>query len=183
MARLEVKLAGFAEAMKKLNGAGERVFSRIAESANTVGERAQRWIQEEYRSGPRSDTRTQVRNNKLRPAYGHKVTKRARSVDLDVGGVKPGTDASVLRYLRTQEGYRADGSRFSSLTIRPKRGKYLTFPVYRGDMPGTSQAALIGWRRAKSVTFTPRPSLPGVNKKFAPELQQRIEKHLGEVLS
>src|SRR5262249_20097749 len=126
---------------------------------------------------------------KLRRAYGHRVIQDDQHVDLEVGLIKPGTDADVLRHGRVQEGFDAAGAAVLSFYItakhHPTRGGsgWLTVPIYNPDVPGTSKNAIDHWVRVRSVTLKPRPALPAMAQAFEPKLAARVAEIFAEVFA
>lgn len=170
--KLRVNTAELVRAITRLNGAGDRVRLEWARAANDVGEDAVGFIKRDFRSGPSTRTKTQIRTNRLRASYTHEVKRPTRGgVELNVGLIRAGIDSETLGYGRLMEGYNRDGSKFRSKVIRAKSGGWLTFPIFDPATPGTAKGNIKGWVRTKQVTFRPRPSFPATRLKFEPILR------------
>jgi hypothetical protein len=169
-------------ALRSLGEAGKRIFMGWAQLGQRVGDNATRDIKVEFRSGPTTKTTTQVRHNQLRSAYSPRVTIDRTGVRLDIGLLRPTATDEVLLHGRMQEGINADGSRFTFKIIRPKRGRYLTFPIYNPAVPGVARSNIIGWARVELVTARPRPSFPTMIKRYTPTMRDGTREVVRHVL-
>jgi hypothetical protein len=181
--RLTIDNGGtLAPALRSLGQAGKQTHMGWGRLAQRVGDSATRDIKVEFRSGPTSKTTTQVRHNQLRSADSPRVTIDKTGVRLDVGLLRPTASDETLLHGRMQEGINADGSRFTFKIIRPKRGRYLTFPIYDPTVPGVARSNIIGWARVEKVTFRPRPSFPTMMKRYTPVMRDGTREVVRHVL-
>lgn len=170
--RIKAITSGLGQAVIDLTGTRAKITERWKRSAKIVGEQAVAFIKREYRTGGTTETRTAVRTGHLRAAYDNRVTDTGTGVDLDIGLVRPGTDAQTLLYGRVQEGFDYAGNRVAQFTIVPKQAPHLVFPIRQGG--GMAKANITGWVRTKKVVLKPRPSLDAVAATYPAILETRM---------
>lgn len=170
--RIKAITSGLGQAVIDLTGTRTKITARWKRSAKVVGEQAVAFIKREYRTGGTTDTKTAVRTGHLRAAYDNRVRDTGAGVDLDIGLIRPGTKAEVLRYGRVQEGFDYAGNRVALFTIVPINAPYLVFPIRKGG--GLAKANIIGWASKEEVKLKPRPSLDAVAATYPAILETRM---------
>lgn len=199
--RLQIETSGFAEAVAAMKKAPRTIQDLNERSALRAGSRGVSRIKREYRGETETtDTATAVRTGALRRNYDAATHRDGSTVVMEMGLIKSGVDAKILRYAAVHE---KDGY----TVIRSRSGKYLAIPlsaaktasgVARGgprDYPNTfflkgrkPDSPIIAQRIGqqvvplfvlkRSVRVKGRPALQPVSRQYViPEIEAAIEKN------
>lgn len=122
--RIQADKSQLAEAARVLARVPETLRKANMRTLFLAGERGVARIRRQYRmAGQTTATATASRTGALADAYGHETNEEfGGGLRLDIGLVKPGTDAKVLEYARVHE---ARGT----TRIVPRRARHLAIPL------------------------------------------------------
>lgn len=152
---------------------GDTLRQGIGRALNALGAGAVAYARSEFLQGGPSPTRTAVRSGQRRASYGHKLRRVGTNWELDYGPIRA-SGGVVPVHVRMLEGFDAAGNEFDRMVIRPRKGKYLTFPLRNGG--GLAKRNIAGWRRVKQVVFKPRKTFPAIRAKLTREIPEAIGK-------
>ncbi|MBN1253989.1 MAG: hypothetical protein JXA50_01780 [Deltaproteobacteria bacterium] len=163
---IDVQLHGDKELIIRLNKMDDQTL-RAAEGVVTrsSGELVD-YVKTRHLTGGTSGTRLVVRTGHLRRTTHEKPTRReGASVK---GGIKFDAKYAPVHV----------GPRGQKTVIRPKRGKYLTFPVERSGAAGKPTR----WVSVKQVTVPARVHPEDIRQWLLPRLKHNLKTALGEAL-
>jgi hypothetical protein len=146
--KFRVDTSEIANAARVIAGAPEELRKANRRTLFKAGERGVQTIRRKYRmAGQTTRTATASRTGALADAYAYELgPAEGQQQTLDVGVIRPGTDAKTLAYARVHE-------HRGTTIIKPKRAKYLAIPL---DDAKTARGVARGGPRDFADTFVKR---------------------------
>jgi hypothetical protein len=119
--RFAVQTQGLSEAVAALKDVRPRLWRIWAQRLFRQGQAMREHAVRTYRNAAETTpTSTASRTGRLKSAYDARVDPAQQHIDLTVGVIRPGSNASVLRYAGTHE---------FGATVKPRNARFLAIPL------------------------------------------------------
>lgn len=163
---IDVQMRGDKELIVRLGRLDEKTLKAVKGVVTRSTREGVNYVKTHHLTGGTTSTRLAVRTGHLRRTTDEKPTRREGTTV--TGGMEFGAKYAPVHV----------GPRGQKTVIRPKRGKYLTFPVERSGAAGRPTR----WVSVKQVTVPARVHPEDIRKWLLPRLKGNLEAALSEAL-